>query len=114
MHTTKHILAFSISLSMFASVTVANAVEHKNYLSLGYKAYQDGNFQQAAEYLESAQENDFMVSDYAAYYLGETYLSLHRFDEALNAFNACINYYIKSPLRSEERRVGKECRSRWS
>ena len=98
MHTTKHILAFAISLSMFASVTVANAVEHKNYLSLGYKAYQDGNFQQAAEYLESAQENDFMVSDYAAYYLGETYLSLHRFDEALNAFNACINYYIKSPL----------------
>ena len=98
MHTTKYTLAFVITLCMFVSVTAANAVEHKNYLSLGYKAYHDGNFQKAAEYLESAQENDFIVSDYAAYYLGETYLSLHRFDEALNAFNACINYYIKSPL----------------
>ena len=98
MHTTKYTLAFVITLCMFVSVTAANAVEHKNYLSLGYKAYHDGNFQKAAEYLESAQENDFIVSDYVAYYLGETYLSLHRFDEALNAFNACINYYIKSPL----------------
>ena len=98
MHTTKYTLAFVITLCIFVSVTAANAVEHKNYLSLGYKAYHDGNFQKAAEYLESAQENDFIVSDYAAYYLGETYLSLHRFDEALNAFNACINYYIKSPL----------------
>lgn len=107
MHTIKHILAFAIALCMFVSVAVAlplspsgggQGEEHKNYLSLGYKAYQDGSFEKAIEYLESAQENDFIISDYAAYYLGETYLSLYRFDEALNAFNACVNYYIKSPL----------------
>ena len=32
----------------------------------------------------------------------------------LNAMNRDENRYVCSLLRSEERRVGKECRSRWS
>ena len=32
----------------------------------------------------------------------------------LLVFTAASAYAKKSPVRSEERRVGKECRSRWS
>lgn len=76
----------------------ANAATPSNSLPLGYEAYQKGNFEKAAEYLESARESELMISDYAAYYLGETYISLNRFDEALNAFDICANYHIKSPM----------------
>ena len=34
--------------------------------------------------------------------------------KAANLFNACCEEEENIDLRSEERRVGKECRSRWS
>ena len=48
------------------------------------------------------------------------YVSIQNFDWKANIFQACSSFNtdsfpIKSKLvRSEERRVGKECRSRWS
>ena len=32
----------------------------------------------------------------------------------LTVYQVVVRYVFKSPSRSEERRVGKECRSRWS
>ncbi|CAN0306942.1 unnamed protein product, partial [Ectocarpus fasciculatus] len=38
-----------------------------------------------------------------------------KFDDAVEMLQAmCWDRYINDALRSEERRVGKECRSRWS
>ncbi|MBI5327401.1 MAG: tetratricopeptide repeat protein [Deltaproteobacteria bacterium] len=93
-----HIIVFAITSYIFLSPALAHAVEPESGLSLGYKAYQNGSFEKAVEYLESAKKDDFIISDYTSYYLGEAYLSLNRFDEALNAFDACIKYHIKSPL----------------
>ena len=31
-----------------------------------------------------------------------------------SGFKGCVNYVLGKEQRSEERRVGKECRSRWS
>ena len=53
--------------------------------------------------------------DYALSFYGEK-----RYDDALREFKKLIKNYPKSfeasesQFRSEERRVGKECRSRWS
>ena len=50
---------------------------------------------------------------------GAKYKSFENREEAAKAFEAGYTHYLKtafSPkaVRSEERRVGKECRSRWS
>src|SRR3989304_3662574 len=75
-----------------------HAINLKDGLCLGYKPYKEGDFEKAVEHLEAASKCDSIVSDYSLYYLGEAYLASDRFDDALNAFNACINYIIKSPL----------------
>ena len=43
-------------------------------------------------------------------------LDLKTLDELINKNNSYINFKekIENNIRSEERRVGKECRSRWS
>ncbi|MBI3755874.1 MAG: tetratricopeptide repeat protein, partial [Deltaproteobacteria bacterium] len=98
MPNTKHIISFIIAMSIFVAIPYAHAAEPENNLSLGYKAYQEGGFEKAIEYLEAAKKDDSLLSDYILYYLGEAYLALHRVDEAFNAFTACINQNAKSPL----------------
>src|ERR1041385_2750788 len=39
---------------------------------------------------------------------------MRNFPQALNLSRKLTERYPRSPSRSEERRVGKECRSRWS
>ena len=41
-------------------------------------------------------------------------IGLKNADKDLESLSGMIREGIKSDLRSEERRVGKECRSRWS
>src|ERR1039458_9938841 len=41
-------------------------------------------------------------------------LALEAYTSELNARNLPVPYGIRDDLRSEERRVGKECRSRWA
>lgn len=115
---TRHIVCFTPPLKLLAcvgaiivyiltSAVPADSMESENSLSLGYKAYQTGNFEKAIEYLEAAGKDDRILSDYARYYLGEAYLSLHRFDEALHAFKSCIDAYGASPLvPSARERIG--------
>lgn len=105
MPNTKHIISFVIALSIFAAIPYAHAAEPENNLSLGYKAYQEGSFKKAIEYLEAAKKDDSLLSDYVLYYLGEAYLAIHRVDEAFDAFTACVspptkNFGVgaKSPL----------------
>lgn len=94
----KHIISFAVASCIFIAIPHVHAVEPDNNLSLGYKAYQNGSFEKAIGHLESAGKDEPILSDYAMYYLGETYLSLNKVDEALNAFTACINYNTKGPL----------------
>jgi len=100
MQNVKYILVIFLftTLCILGLAVHTPAIESENNLSLGYNAYKDGNFEKAAEYLESAKKDDSVLSDYAVYYLGEAYLSLHRFDEALGTFKTCAKYYAKSPL----------------
>ena len=94
----KNPIIFIIVLYLFLLPARIHAINLEDGLSLGYKAYKEGDFEKAVEHLESASKDDSIVSDYSLYYLGEAYLASDRFDDALNAFNACINYIIKSPL----------------
>ena len=103
----RHIISFVVASYIFVAVPHVHAGEPENNLSLGYKAYQDGSFEKAIGYLESAGKGDPILSDYALYYLGEAYLSLNKLDEALNAFTACINYNAKGPLEpSAQEKIG--------
>ena len=76
----------------------------------------------AASKLDSVKENDFGTDEYAQA-LGAEVLapkavfSSNTTDARLNGiyiFNDRLYYTTPSDTRSEERRVGKECRSRWS
>ncbi len=98
MPNTKHIISFVIALFIFAATPHVHAAELENNLSIGYKAYKEGSFEKAIEYLEAAKNDDSLLSDYVLYYLGEAYLAINKVDEALNAFTACINQNAKSPL----------------
>ncbi|HKZ46307.1 MAG TPA: tetratricopeptide repeat protein, partial [Thermodesulfobacteriota bacterium] len=103
----KQIISFVVASYIFVAAPNVHAGEPENNLSLGYKAYQDGSFEKAIGYLESAGKGDPILSDYALYYLGEAYLSLNKVDEALNAFTACINYNPKGPLEpSAQEKIG--------
>lgn len=93
----KHII-FAACIVVFP--ICAHAALSENSLFLGYKAYQGGRFDEAIKYLEAAKKDDPLLSDYSLYYLGESYLSLNRLDEAFNAFQACTNNNPKSPLKS--------------
>src|SRR5690349_23171779 len=42
-----------------------------------------------------------------------TYDSLYVFNTATDYLNVVLSNYTNVEMRSEERRVGKECRSRW-
>ncbi len=88
-------LLFSI---IFAAAPLVSSAWSENNLSIGYKAYKDGDFEKAAEYLEYAKKDDPLLLDYSSYYLGEAHLSLNKFDDAITAYNDCINSYIKSPF----------------
>src|SRR4030067_832350 len=94
----KNPIIFIIVLYLFLLPARIHAINLEDGLSLGYKAYKEGDFEKAVEHLESASKDDSIVSDYSLYYLGEAYLASDRFDDALNAFNACINYIIKRLL----------------
>src|SRR5258708_37263070 len=48
------------------------------------------------------------------YNLGLIYFKLSRLEDAESAFLKALELTKENPKRSEERRVGKECRSRWS
>src|SRR3989338_9753236 len=98
MNKIKHILCLAIVSHLIILPIYAYALELEYKFSLGYKAYKDGDFATAVEYLESAKSNDFILSDFALYYLGEAYLSTSKLDEALNAFRNFTDYHTKSPL----------------
>ncbi|MBI3398104.1 MAG: transglycosylase SLT domain-containing protein [Deltaproteobacteria bacterium] len=100
MRKVKYAIFIFIVSCVLTKVAHTYAAPIEENLSLGYKAYQDGNFEKAVEYLQSSKKDDFILSDYSFYYLGEAYLSLNRFDEAFDSFEACIKYYAKSPLAS--------------
>ena len=104
----KHIISFVVASYIFVAVPNVHAGEPENNLSLGYKAYQDGSFEKAIGYLESAGKDEPLLSDYSLYYLGEAYLALNRFDEALNAFTALTHAGgAKSPLEpSAQEKIG--------
>lgn len=95
----KCIIAFVAASCIFVTVPRVHAGEPENNLYLGYKAFQDGSFEKAIGYLEAAEKDEPLLSDYSLYYLGEAYLALNRFDEALNAFTALTHDSgAKSPL----------------
>src|SRR3712207_9339062 len=50
----------------------------------------------------------------AHYNLGIAFRQKALYDEALREFSRALEQGEEPHLRSEERRVGKECRSRWS
>ena len=75
---------------------------------------------------ENNSANNYTVdinTDQESYTIGESVLftgSVNKYDEdrslRITVFDTSKNLIItkKTPVRSEERRVGKECRSRWS
>src|SRR3712207_9584001 len=57
------------------------------------------------------------VREIAKLYLGKLRAQIERQGKVLVITDAAVNLLTEkglSPMRSEERRVGKECRSRWS
>src|SRR5436305_14441494 len=57
----------------------------------------------------------FMVRSYYPSECHADYFDFERIEALKPAIEACgISTLSQSPMRSEERRVGKECRSRWS
>lgn len=104
----KCIIPFVVASCIFVAVPRVHAGEPENSLYLGYKAFQDGSFEKAIGYLASAEKDEPLLSDYSLYYLGEAYLALNRFDEALNAFTASIHAGgAKSPLEpSAQEKIG--------
>src|ERR1041385_1002523 len=80
----------------------------------GREAFQEGRYAEARRELENAQRLRPDDSD-VLNLLGLVYFKTNAFPEAEVIYRRLAdenpNVFI---LRSEERRVGKECRSRWS
>jgi soluble lytic murein transglycosylase len=105
----KYILPLVVASCIFITVPRVHAGEPDNNLYLGYKAVHDGSFEKAIGHLKSAEKDEPLLSDYSLYYLGEAYLALNRFDEALNAFIGSITHSgaTKSPLEpSAQEKIG--------
>lgn len=94
----KSIIYVIIIAHIVIKTICADAAELEDNLALGYKAYKDNNFETAIAHLESAKNDDSILSDFALYYLGEAYLSISKLDEASNAFHNFTDYHTKSPL----------------
>lgn len=94
----KSIIYVMIVAHIVIKTICANAADLEDNLALGYKAYKDNNFETAIAHLESAKNDDSILSDFALYYLGEAHLSISNLDEALNSFLNFVDYHTKSPL----------------
>ena len=96
----------------------------------GICEYQLGNYSQAIRSFETFTNSKNLLSDYvlmSKIWLGATYYLQgnpkkaskywrikNKNDKTKNEYNFLISTINKDLSRSEERRVGKECRSRWS
>src|ERR1019366_9037489 len=83
----------------------------------GYVAFYLGDYKTALADLQKASQNDPFIQCL----LGQTYEKLGDRDKAMECYRKAAATTAHNPpaayarpFRSEERRVGKECRSRWS
>ena len=88
------------------------AREAMTYFNFGLAYDSQGDFPKAIECLEKSLKIASEAGDRATE--GVAYLKLGLVYDSQSVFPKAIENYEKSIQRSEERRVGKECRSRWS
>src|SRR2546426_4741145 len=77
------------------------------------RLFDAGNYQQAANVLNAARGQKAQDAP-LHYWLARCYFELRQFDLAAASAEKSVELEPNNSGRSEERRVGKECRSRWS
>src|SRR3990167_4375843 len=91
-------------------ISLRQLLDHAAEHDYGVPAFNVNNMEQIQAILQAADACDAPVilqsSAGARKYAGEPFLR--------KLVEAAVEQYPQLPIRSEERRVGKECRSRWS
>jgi soluble lytic murein transglycosylase len=92
------LLLFSLlaALPQATTCSAADSAATPWRLSAGVHAYRSGHFRDAASYLEQVNKEDSLLKDHGLYFLGESYVSMGRYEKALRIFETIMKNHPES------------------